>query len=88
MLQRLGQLRVRPRPGWTASRRAMLSFRPPDGEAPAAMVTPPVRRITVAPVLLWLFTRVMSPETGRAEKSVQRFRFKTIVEIRQKGSPV
>ena len=88
MLQRLGQLRVRPRPGRAASRCAVLTFRPPDGEAPAAVVAPPVRRVTVAPVLLWLFTRVVSPEAGRAEKSVQRFRFKTIVEIRQKGSPV
>lgn len=88
VLQRLGQLRVCPRPGRPPPGGAVLPLRPSHRQAPATVVAPPVRRVAIAPVLLWLLARVVGPEAGRAEKSVQRLRFKTIVEIRQKGSPV
>lgn len=88
VLQRLGELGVRPRPRRATPGRAVLTLRPTDGQTSISVVPPSSGRVPVAPVFLRLLDRMMGTQACRAEQPVKRLRLEAVVQIRQKGTSV
>lgn len=57
LLERLGELGVRPRSGRSTSRRTVLTFRPVHRQTPSGRIAPSARCVAVTSILLLLFVR-------------------------------